>query len=74
MKILQLLDECDIILNYEVLDFRKWNKGFYRWDNAPYHKNLKTFPNHLHTETGIEENKDITFEEILEYINSVIKK
>ncbi len=34
-----------------------------RWDNAPHHQNLKTFPHHKHT-PEIEESKEINFNSI----------
>ncbi len=42
-----------------------------RWDNAPHHKQLKTFPHHKHT-PKIEESEEITLEKILEYIKKEI--
>jgi len=38
-----------------------------RWDNAPHHQNLKTFPHHKHT-PKIEESEEIRLEDILKRI------
>ena len=37
----QLLDSADSFIS--------------RWDNSPHHKQIKTFPHHVHTKTGIRE-------------------
>ena len=43
-----------------------------RWDNAPHHKNLKTFPNHMHIDDVIEESNVISLKDVLKYITSCI--
>ncbi len=42
-----------------------------RWDNAPHHNNLGTFPHHKHTANGIEESNEISLEDILRYIEKL---
>lgn len=39
-----------------------------RWDNAPHHKKLLTYPHHKHIENKIYESSEITLTEVLEYI------
>jgi len=39
-----------------------------RWDNAPHHKEIKTFPYHLHDSNIIKESKPMTFLKVLEII------
>ena len=41
-----------------------------RWDNAPYHKDIETFPHHFHTRKGIFESFDFTIEDILKIIEN----
>jgi hypothetical protein len=41
-----------------------------RWDSAPHHKNLETFPFHKHTPAGVEEHGAIT---LLEAMDEVVK-
>lgn len=45
------------------------NQLIARWDSAPHHQHVKTFPFHKHTPQGIEESSPITllavFDEIL---------
>jgi len=44
-----------------------------RWDNAPHHKQLKTFPHHKHVGKNVLESNEIGIQEVLEYIESVIR-
>ena len=39
-----------------------------RWDNAPHHSNIETFPHHLHMEDDVKPSEEPTFVEILEKI------
>jgi len=43
-----------------------------RWDNAPHHKYLKTFPHHLHLPDGVRENKPVKLIDVLDKIESII--
>ncbi|MCG2738480.1 MAG: DUF6516 family protein [Candidatus Methanoperedenaceae archaeon] len=40
-----------------------------RWDNAPHHRELSTFPYHVHDKDGVYESKEITMDEVLEEIS-----
>jgi len=45
------------------------NKLITRWDNAPFHKEIKTFPHHKHIENEIiVESNNISLNEILNII------
>ena len=37
-----------------------------RWDSAPHHKEVPTFPYHLHTRKGVKESKKVNFIDILD--------
>jgi hypothetical protein len=39
-----------------------------RWDNAPHHYHLLTFPHHKHTAKGIVESLEISLPEVIEEI------
>lgn len=39
-----------------------------RWDNAPHHRALATYPHHRHTGDGIIESSEITLDTVLEVI------
>jgi hypothetical protein len=45
-----------------------------RFDNAPYHRSVTTFPHHKHIKNEIFENNLITFSEIMNYIEQLILK
>jgi hypothetical protein len=42
-----------------------------RWDNAPHHKNLKTYPPHKHT-PQLEESTEVNLEDIVNQIDKVL--
>lgn len=44
-----------------------------RWDNAPHHKQLKTYPHHKHT-PKLEESEEVNLEDVLETISKRILK
>lgn len=39
-----------------------------RWDNAPHHRAVATFPHHRHTPDGIVESSDIALDSVLNII------
>ena len=43
-------------------------KMIMRWDNAPHHSHLFTYPHHKHTQEGISESTAITLAEVLDEI------
>ena len=46
-----------------------------RWDNAPYHTHISTFPHHRHLLDGsVQESHDISFQEIMAFIKVEINK
>lgn len=44
-----------------------------RWDNAPHHRELPTFPFHMHRKDEVYESKDMTVEEVLKEISKIIE-
>ncbi|OQX23915.1 MAG: hypothetical protein BWK80_23440 [Desulfobacteraceae bacterium IS3] len=46
----------------------KENLMIMRWDNAPHHRDISTFPHHRHSDKEISESTDISIEEIFEII------
>jgi hypothetical protein len=49
----------------------KVGKLMVRWDNAPHHKNLKTYPHHKHT-SQLEESTEVNLEDIVNQIDKVL--
>jgi len=43
-----------------------------RWDSAPHHKELVSFPYHLHTKKGVKENKKVNLIDILDDITEKV--
>ena len=39
-----------------------------RWDSAPHHRKVPTFPYHLHTKKGIKESKKVSLVDILDVV------
>ena len=48
-------------------------KMIMRWDNAPHHSHLFTYPHHKHTPDGVFESIAITLPEVLEEIRKQLK-
>jgi len=55
-------------LNYSYHWQNNEKKLIKRWDNAPHHSNIETFPHHLHDKNDIKPTNEPTFVEILEKI------
>lgn len=45
-----------------------------RWDNAPNHRELSTFPYHVHRKDGVLESKEMTVEDILEELSEIVQE
>ncbi|GAX62960.1 hypothetical protein SCALIN_C45_0118 [Candidatus Scalindua japonica] len=43
-----------------------------RWDNAPHHKELSTFPHHVHLPDGVKENKSVKLIDVLDKIENIV--
>ncbi len=44
-----------------------------RWDNAPHHRQIRTFPHHKHVKDTVLESREVTIEEILEELEKMIE-
>jgi hypothetical protein len=44
-----------------------------RWDNAPHHRKIKTFPHHKHVKEEVLESEEVVLEEILGEVEKMIK-
>ncbi len=44
-----------------------------RWDNAPHHKELPTFPFHMHKKDSVQEHKEMKVEEVLIELSNIIE-
>ena len=52
---------------------QKNNEFLIRWDNAPHHRELPTFPFHLHRKDGVFESKAMTLEEVLKELAEIME-
>lgn len=52
---------------------QKNNELLIRWDNAPHHRELPTFPFHVHRKYGIFESKEMTVEDVLKELIETMK-
>ncbi len=43
-----------------------------RWDNAPHHKSVTTFPHHLHLDSKILDSPEPNFEYVFDYIKKYL--
>ncbi|CAG0999576.1 MAG: hypothetical protein MPEBLZ_03038 [Candidatus Methanoperedens nitroreducens] len=43
-----------------------------RWDNAPHHKELSTFPYHVHDKSGVHKSKEMTMDEVLDELSEKV--
>jgi len=43
-----------------------------RWDTAPHHKELKTFPYHIHLPDGVKESRLVKLIDVLDEIESIV--
>lgn len=44
-----------------------------RWDNAPHHSHIATYPHHKHTPEGIFESWEMTLESVLEQVDQFLR-
>ncbi len=75
------LTDTSVLFAREYVDASERNYSFHwqteqgsliaRWDNAPHHKDITTFPHHKHLSSGeAVENKSISLQEVLEFIGN----
>ena len=114
MEIFRSLEQSPVVSDFEVLEFRTWEDGFYfkikigiqdgsllfarefynhnerhysfhwqdargslliRWDDAPHHRHLSTFPYHKHVRETITESLPVSLAQVLDEIaQKVLKK
>ena len=43
-----------------------------RWDNAPHHKELGTFPHHVHLPDVVKEDKPVKLIDVLDKIEGIV--
>ena len=73
--ILFFLDADSIRRKYSYQWMNSDNTLIIRWDNAPNHRGVGTFPNHKHIETdeNVKSSEEMSLNMVLSYIESIIK-
>lgn len=57
-----------------MVDKKENNRLIKRWDSAPHHKEITTFPFHLHTLEGVVECDKVNLIEVIDIIKALISK
>jgi hypothetical protein len=70
LYISEYIDEFERNYSYHWQDFDKTLR--IRFDNAPYHRSISTYPHHKHLNNVVLENNLVTFSEIMNYIHNQI--
>ena len=52
----------------------KNNELLIRWDNAPFHRDIETFPHHKHQDSLILSSDEIGLEDVEGFISKNLKK
>jgi hypothetical protein len=55
------------VLKYR-FHYQKGNQIIFRYDNAPHHQDLSTFPDHKHTPNGVKSAISVTFPYVFQMI------
>ena len=59
----EYVDEVERVYSFHWQDQN--DRMIMRWDNAPHHQHISTFPHHKHTPDGIFASLEITLSEVL---------
>jgi len=70
LKFKEVLLESNIKYRFHYMDLN--NKMICRWDNAPHHKELQTFPSHLHLPNFIKNCKHIDIIYVIDEIENIV--
>ncbi len=84
VKIVVILRDSSRLFIREYVDEKERNYSYHwqdkngnlivRWDNAPHHKQIKTYPHHKHEKGKVKESFEITCEKILTEITKRLRK
>lgn len=66
----EYVDEFERTYSFHWQD--KYDMLIIRWDNAPHHRHISTFPHHKHMSDEVVENSAIALAEVLEAIRKEI--
>jgi len=66
LEFMELVSKKEAEYRFQFMDKNK--EMVNRWDSAPHHKEIATFPYHMHTKKGVKESKKVNFVEILDIV------
>ena len=66
LEFMELVSKKEAEYRFQFMDQNK--EMVNRWDSAPHHKEIATFPYHMHTKKGVKESKKVNFVEILDIV------
>lgn len=67
----EYVDEVERVYSFHWQDQN--DEMIMRWDNAPHHRHISTFPHHKHTPAGVFENLEIALSDVLAEIRKQIE-
>ena len=66
LEFMELVSKKEAEYRFQFMDKNK--NLLFRWDSAPHHKEIATFPYHMHTKKGVKESQKVNFAEILDIV------
>jgi len=66
LEFMELVSKKEAEYRFQFMDQNK--EMVNRWDSAPHHKEIATFPYHMHTKKGVKESEKVNFVEILDIV------
>jgi hypothetical protein len=64
LEFMELVSETEYEYRFQLMDKNK--ELICRWDSAPHHKEIATFPYHLHTKSSVKESERVNTLQILD--------
>lgn len=69
-----LIDDSPNLVKYKYHWQKKDGELIKRWDNAPHHKELETYPDHVHTKEGVYPHKNLNLRQVLDILEAEIER
>ena len=72
-ELVELKENAAEVLKYRY-HFERSDRKIMRWDNAPHHKEISTFPHHKHINGDVLDSEKPSIEEVLELVCSKVDR
>lgn len=66
LEFMELVSKKEAEYRFQFMDKNK--DMLFRWDSAPHHKEIATFPYHVHISKGVKESNKVNLVEILDIV------